>query len=127
LKKDDLKGVKPDTGESYWKENKNIAGEPLRQLDGRPIPSGHVQRQTEAERRTARCELRRRGAASPRCAVSTDDILVGVADGSVRVLNTKKLTFITWTNALCPTTAIRWGRTGENSPPAPSAFLKLRA
>ena len=50
LKKDDLKGVKADTGARYWKENKNIAGRPLRQLDGRPLPAGDFQRQAQAQR-----------------------------------------------------------------------------
>jgi hypothetical protein len=31
-----------------------------------------------------------------------DQILLGLADGSVRSINAKQITFTTWSNALCP-------------------------
>jgi type II secretory pathway pseudopilin PulG len=101
LKKDALKGVKPDTGEAYWKENKNIAGDRCASwMDGRFLQGTfNGKLKLNDERPDVSCGGE--GGVSTLRSL-TDDILVGVADGSVRVLNAKKLTFITWTNALCP-------------------------
>jgi type II secretory pathway pseudopilin PulG len=101
LKKEDLKGVKPDTGESYWKENKNIAGDRCASwMDGRFLQGTfNGKLKLNDERPDVNCGGE--GGVSTLRSL-TDDILIGLADGSVRVLNAKKLTFITWTNALCP-------------------------
>ena len=101
LKKDDLKGVKPDTGESYWKENKNIAGDRCASwMDGRFLQGTfNGKLKLNDERPDVSCGGE--GGLSTLRSL-TDDILVGVADGSVRVISAKNLTFITWTNALCP-------------------------
>ncbi len=101
LKKDDLKGVKPDTGEAYWKENKNIAGDRCASwMDGRFLQGTfNGKLKLNDERPDVSCGGE--GGVSTLRSL-TDDILVGVADGSVRVLNAKKLTFITWTYALDP-------------------------
>ena len=101
LKKDALKGVKADTGESYWKENKNIAGDRCASwMDGRFLQGTfNGKLKLNDERPDVSCGGE--GGVSTLRSL-TDDILVGVADGSVRTVNAKKLTFITWTNALCP-------------------------
>jgi type II secretory pathway pseudopilin PulG len=101
LKKDDLKGVKPDTGESYWKENKNIAGDRCASwMDGRFLQGTfNGKLKLNDERPDVSCGGE--GGVSTLRSL-TDEILVGVVDGSVRTLNAKKLTFTTWTYALCP-------------------------
>jgi type II secretory pathway pseudopilin PulG len=101
LKKDALKGVKPDAGESYWKENKNIAGDRCTSwMDGRFLQGTFNGRlKLNDERPDVSCGGEG-GVSTLRSLM--DDIPVGMADGSVRTVNAKKLTFITWTNALCP-------------------------
>jgi type II secretory pathway pseudopilin PulG len=101
LKKDDVKGVKPDTGESYWKENKNIAGDRCASwMDGRFLQGTfNGKLKLNDERPDVNCGGE--GGVSTLRSL-TDDIPIGLADGSVRTINAKKLTFITWTNALCP-------------------------
>ncbi len=101
LKKDDLKGIKPDAGESYWKENKNIAGDRCASwMDGRFLQGTfNGKLKLNDERPDVSCGGE--GGVSTLRSL-TDDILVGVADGSVRFLNDKRLSFTTWTNALCP-------------------------
>jgi type II secretory pathway pseudopilin PulG len=101
LKKDDLKEAKPDTGEAYWKENKNIAGDRCASwIDGRFL-QGTFNGKLKLNDGRPDVSCGGEGGVSTLRSL-TDDILVGVADGSVRVLNAKKLSFITWTNALCP-------------------------
>jgi type II secretory pathway pseudopilin PulG len=101
LKKDDLKGVKPDTGESYWKENKEIAGDRCASwMDGRFLQGTfNGKLKLNDERPDVSCGGE--GGVSTLRSL-TDDVLVGMADGSVRTINAKKLTFTTWTYALCP-------------------------
>jgi type II secretory pathway pseudopilin PulG len=101
LKKDDLKGVKPDTGESYWKENKNIAGDRCASwMDGRFLQGTfNGKLKLNDERPDVNCGGE--GGVSTLRGL-TDDIVVGMADGSVRTINAKKLTFTTWTYALDP-------------------------
>jgi hypothetical protein len=101
LKKDDLKGVKPDTGETYWKDNKNIAGDRCASwMDGRFLQGTfNGKLKLNDERPDVNCGGE--GGVSTLRGL-TDDILVALADGSVRALNAKKLTFTTWTYALCP-------------------------
>lgn len=101
LTKDDLKGVKPDTGESYWKDNKNIAGDRCASwMDGRFLQGTfNGKLKLNDERPDVNCGGE--GGVSTLRSLN-DDILVGVADGSVRTINAKKLSFKTWTYALDP-------------------------
>ncbi len=101
LKKEDLKEVKPGTGDSYWKENKNIAGDRCASwMDGRFLQGTfNGKLKLNDERPDVNCGGD--GGVSTLRSL-TDDVLIGLADGSVRTINAKKLTFITWTNALCP-------------------------
>jgi hypothetical protein len=100
LKKDDLKGVKADTGAENWKENKNIAGDRCASwMDGRFLQGTfNGKLRLNDERPDVSCG---EGGVSTLRSL-TDEINVSLADGSVRTLNAKKLTFTTWTYALCP-------------------------
>ena len=101
LKKDSLKGVKPDTGAGYWKDDKDIAGDRCASwMDGRFLQgmfNGKLK--LNDERPDVSCGGE--GGVSTLRSLN-DEILVGLGDGSVRELNAKTLTFTTWTNALCP-------------------------
>jgi Protein of unknown function (DUF1559) len=101
LKKEDLKGVKPDTGAADWKENKNIAGDRCASwMDGRFLQGTfNGKLKLNDERPDVSCGGD--GGVSTLRSL-TDDILVGMADGSVRSINAKKLSFKTWTYALDP-------------------------
>ena len=101
---------------------------PLRQLDGRPLPPGHVQRQAQAQRRAAGRELRRRGRRlhppqpqrrhrrRPR-------------GRQRRFINAKKLSFITWTNALDPADGNvlgpDWSKTARGGPHFSASFTSV--
>jgi type II secretory pathway pseudopilin PulG len=101
LKKEDLKGVKPDTGAADWKENKNIAGDRCASwMDGRFLQGTfNGKLKLNDERPDVSCGGE--GGVSTLRSL-TDEILVGLADGSVRGINAKKLSFKTWTYALDP-------------------------
>jgi hypothetical protein len=101
LEKGDLKGVKPDTGESYWKENKNIAGDRCASwMDGRFLQGTfNGKLKPNDDRPDVGCG----GDGGVSTLRSLDDlIMLGLADGSVRAVNAKSITFTTWSNALCP-------------------------
>jgi hypothetical protein len=101
LKADDLKGVKEDTGVSYWKDSKNIAGDRCASwMDGRFLQGTfNGKLKLNDERPDVDCG----GEGGVATLRSLDDqIAVGMADGSARFLNAKKLTFQTWTYALDP-------------------------
>jgi type II secretory pathway pseudopilin PulG len=101
LKKDALKGVNADTGAADWKENKNIAGDRCGSwMDGRFLQGTfNGKLKLNDERPDVSCGGD--GGVSTLRSL-TDDILVGMADGSVRSINAKKLSFKTWTYALDP-------------------------
>jgi type II secretory pathway pseudopilin PulG len=101
LKKDALKGVNADTGAADWKENKNIAGDRCASwMDGRFLQGTfNGKLKLNDERPDVSCGGE--GGVSTLRSL-TDEITVGLADGSVRIINAKKLSFTTWTYALCP-------------------------
>ncbi len=101
LKKDALKGVKPETGVDYFKEGQNIAGDRCASwMDGRFLQgmfNGKLK--PNDERPDVSCG----GEGGVSTLRSLDDsIAVGLGDGSCRYLNAKKLSFFTWSNALDP-------------------------
>ena len=101
LKKDALKGVKPDAGTEYWKEGQNIAGDRgASWMDGRFLQGTfNGKLKLNDERPDVSCG----GEAGVSTLRSLDDsIAVELADGSARYINAKKLSFFTWTNALDP-------------------------
>jgi competence protein ComGC len=101
LKKDALKGVEADAGAADWKENKNIAGDRCASwMDGRFLQGTfNGKLKPNDERPDVSCGGQ--GGASTLRSLN-DQILLGLADGSVRSINAKKITFTTWSNALCP-------------------------
>ncbi len=101
LKKDALKGVKADAGAADWKENKNIAGDRCASwMDGRFLQGTfNGKLKLNDERPDVSCGGE--GGVSTLRGL-TDEIPVGMADGSSRFVNAKKLSFITWTYAMCP-------------------------
>jgi Protein of unknown function (DUF1559) len=101
LKKEALKGVNADSGAADWKADKNIAGDRCASwMDGRFMQGTfNGKLKLNDERPDVSCGDE--GGASTLRSL-TDEILVGVADGSVRVLNAKMLSFTTWTYALDP-------------------------
>lgn len=101
LKKDSLKGVKPDTGVGYWKDGQDIAGDRFASwMDGRFLQgmfNGKLK--LNDERPDVSCG----GEGGVSTLRSLDDsIAVGLGDGSCRYLNAKRLSFTTWTYALDP-------------------------
>jgi hypothetical protein len=101
LKKDALKGVKPDTGASYWKDDKDIAGDRCASwMDGRFLQgmfNGKLK--PNDERPDVSCG----GEGGVATLRSLDDnILLGLGDGSVRLISAGRITFTTWSNALNP-------------------------
>ena len=101
LKKDELKGVKPDAGVGYWKDGKDIAGDRCASwMDGRFLQGTfNGKLKPNDERPDVSCG----GEGGVSTLRSLDDhIAVGLGDGSGRFINAKKLSFKTWTNALCP-------------------------
>jgi type II secretory pathway pseudopilin PulG len=101
LKKDALKGVNADTGAADWKENKNIAGDRCASwMDGRFLQGTfNGKLKLNDERPDVSCGGE--GGVSTLRSLS-DEILVGMGDGSVKSINAKKLSFKTWTYALDP-------------------------
>jgi type II secretory pathway pseudopilin PulG len=101
LKKDDLKGLKDDAGVEAFKDNKNIAGDRCASwMDGRFLQGTFNGRlKLNDERPDVSCE----GAGGVSALRSLDNnIPVAMADGSVRVLDAKKLSLTTWKAALTP-------------------------
>jgi len=97
-----LRGVKPDSGKSYWKEGvKNIAGDRCASwMDGRFLQGTfNGKLKPNDERPDVSCG----GEGGVSTLRSLDDnILLGLGDGSVRLENAKTLTVTTWSNALDP-------------------------
>jgi Protein of unknown function (DUF1559) len=101
LKKEALKGVNADSGATDWKENKNITGDRCASwMDGRFLQGTfNGKLKLNDERPDVSCGGE--GGVSTLRSLD-DDITVGLADGSVKVINAKKLSFKTWTYALDP-------------------------
>jgi hypothetical protein len=101
LKKEALKDLKEDAGVQDFKDNKNIAGDRCASwMDGRFLQGMFNGR---LKLNDPRPDVSCAGAGGASTLRSLDDTIhVGIGDGSVRTLNAKKLTFATWTNALCP-------------------------
>ncbi|HVS37041.1 MAG TPA: DUF1559 domain-containing protein [Gemmataceae bacterium] len=101
LTKDDLKGIKDDAGVSYWKDNKNIAGDRCGSwMDGRFLQGTfNGKLKLNDERPDVSCG----GEGGVSTLRSLDDtIAVGMADASARFINAQKLSFATWSAALTP-------------------------
>jgi type II secretory pathway pseudopilin PulG len=101
LKKADLKTVTPDTGAADWKEGKNIAGDRCASwMDGRFLQGTfNGKLKPNDERPDVSCG----GEGGVSTLRSLDDqIGLGLADGSARFINAKKISFTTWTYALDP-------------------------
>ena len=101
LGKDALKGVKPDAGQAYWKDGKNIAGDRCASwMDGRFLQgtfNGKLKPNDD------RPDISCGGEGGVSTLRSLNDLIaVGMGDGSVRLENAKTLTFTTWSNALDP-------------------------
>ena len=97
-----LKGVKPDSGKSYWKEGvKNIAGDRCASwMDGRFLQGTfNGKLKPNDERPDVSCGGE--GGVSTLRSLD-DDILLGLGDGSVRMISASRITFTTWSNALDP-------------------------
>jgi hypothetical protein len=101
LKKDALKEVKADAGAADWKENKNIAGDRCASwMDGRFLQGTfNGKLKLNDERPDVSCGGE--GGVSTLRSLN-DEIAVGLADGSSRFINAKKLSFKTWTYAVDP-------------------------
>jgi type II secretory pathway pseudopilin PulG len=101
LKKEDLKGVGADTGVKYFKDDKNIAGDRCASwMDGRFLQGTFNGRlRPNDERPDVNC-----GGVSGVSALRslTDYVLVGIADGSVRAVDAKKISHATWKAAMTP-------------------------
>ena len=101
LKKDALKGVNADTGAADWKENTHIAGDRCASwMDGRFL-QGTFNGKLKLNDEWPDVSCGGDGGVSTLRSL-TDEILVGMGDGSVHLLNAKKLSFKTWTYALDP-------------------------
>jgi type II secretory pathway pseudopilin PulG len=101
LKKDDLKTVTPDAGASYWKENDKIAGDRCASwMDGRFL-QGTFNGKLKPNDQRPDVSCGGEGGVSTLRSLN-DEIALGLADGSARFIDAKKLTFTTWTYALDP-------------------------
>jgi type II secretory pathway pseudopilin PulG len=100
LKKGALKGIKEDAGVKDFKDGKNIAGDRCaRWIDGRFLQGTFNDRlQPNDARPDVDCEGE--GGLSALRSL-TDLVNVGLADGSVKLVN-KKISQATWRNAMCP-------------------------
>ncbi len=101
LTKDVLRGLKPDAGVIYWKNGKNIAGDRCASwMDGRFLQgtfNGKLKPNDD------RPDVSAGGEGGVSTLRSLDDyIAVGMADGSARFINAKKISFTTWSNAFDP-------------------------
>src|SRR5579871_2027079 len=100
LKKEDLPKVGPDTGVQYFKDNKNIAGDRCASwMDGRFLQGIFNSRlPPNDERPDVSCA----GISGVSALRSFDDyVLVGLADGSTRTVNTS-ISQKTWKAAMTP-------------------------
>jgi type II secretory pathway pseudopilin PulG len=100
LKKEDLKGVGPDSGVKYFKDNKNIAGDRCASwMDGRFLQGLFNSRlRPNDERPDVSC-----GGLSGVSALRSYEnyVLVSLYDGSVRTVSTK-ISHATWKAAMTP-------------------------
>ncbi len=101
LDKEAFRRLKVDTGVSYWKDGKDIAGDRCASwMDGRFLQGTfNGKLKPNDERPDVRC--------GDEGGVSTlrsldDQIMLGLGDGSVRAISAKGITFTTWSNALDP-------------------------
>ena len=101
LKKEDLKGTGADTGVRYFKEGKNIAGDRCASwMDGRFLQGTFNGRlKPNDERPDVSC-----GGVNGVSALRSfnDNILVGMADGSVRTIGAGRISHDTWKAAMTP-------------------------
>ncbi len=101
LKADALKGLKDDAGVAYWKDNKDIAGDRCASwMDGRFLQGTfNGKLKPNDERPDVDCG----GEGGVATLRSLDDLIaVGMADGSARFIDAKKISFTTWSNVLDP-------------------------
>jgi type II secretory pathway pseudopilin PulG len=101
LKKEALKGITADAGVKDFKDDKHIAGDRCASwMDGRFLQGTfNGKLKLNDERPDVSCGGE--GGVSTLRSLS-DEILVGMGDGSVKSINAKKLSFKTWTYALDP-------------------------
>ena len=99
LKKEDLKAVGADTGVKYFKDNKNIAGDRCASwMDGRFLQGTFNGRLLPNDERP---DISCGGIGGVSALRSlTDNVLVGIADGSVRTINAKRISHTTWKAAM---------------------------
>ncbi|HVS37040.1 MAG TPA: DUF1559 domain-containing protein [Gemmataceae bacterium] len=101
LKADALKGIKDDAGVSYWKDDKNIAGDRCGSwMDGRFL-QGKFNGKLNLNDGRPDVSCGGEGGVST-LRTYTDFVLVGLGDGSVRSLNPRALSFKTWSLAMDP-------------------------
>ena len=103
-----LKGVTPKTGASYWKAGDRIAGDRCASwMDGRFLQGTfNGKLKPNDERPDVSCG----GEAGVSTLRSLDDnIALGLADGSARFINAKKISFQTWSSVLDPADAMVLG------------------
>src|SRR5262249_2248587 len=100
-KADALKGLKDTAGVQDFKEGKNIAGNRgASWMDGRFLQGTfNAGRRPNDERPDVDCGSAG-GLAGPRSL--SDTVLVGLADGSTRFINAKKISYDTWKAAITP-------------------------
>ena len=98
-----LKGVKPDSGTSYWKEGvKNIAGDRCASwMDGRFLQGTFNGRLLPNDKRPDVSCAGAGGASALRTLADSTPVLVGMGDGSAHVIN-PKISETTWKNAIDP-------------------------
>jgi hypothetical protein len=101
LKKEDLKGVGPDSGAKYFQDNKNIAGDRCASwMDGRFLQGAFNGRLRPNDERP---DVSAGGVSGVSALRSLNDgVLIGVMDGSVRTINAKAISHKTWKAALTP-------------------------
>jgi type II secretory pathway pseudopilin PulG len=101
LKKDDLKDLKDDAGVQPWKDNKNIAGDRCASwMDGRFLQGTFNGRlKPNDDRPDVTCDGQ--GGVSALRSLN-DKVAVGIADGSVKLIDAKKISLTTWQAALTP-------------------------
>jgi type II secretory pathway pseudopilin PulG len=101
LKADALKGIKDDAGVSYWKDDKDVAGDRCASwMDGRFLQGTfNGKLKLNDERPDVNCGGEG-GVSTLR--TYTDFVLVGMGDASARTINPKALSFQTWSAAMNP-------------------------
>ena len=101
LKAEALKGLNDKSGVQDFKESKNIAGDRCASwMDGRFLQGTfNAARKPNDARPDVSCEGLG-GLSGPRSL--NDTILIGLGDGSVRSINAKKISYVTWRSAITP-------------------------